>query len=65
MKLEVLVADDHAVGKPVMGLPVMSQGAALVLLAVLFTLLADDDRRPRLTMDGPDVGHEVVHGAAG
>lgn len=51
------MADDDPIGKPVVGLLVVDQGAILVLLA----MLARDGDRPRLPMDGLEIGSKLIH----
>lgn len=61
MILLSLMTDDDPIGEPIGGLLVLDQGATLVMLAIVLTLLACDGRRPRLPMDGLDIGNELIH----
>lgn len=61
MVLLLLMTDDNSIGEPIAGLLVLDQGATLVMLAIVFALLVSDGRRPRLPMDGLDIGNELIY----
>lgn len=61
MVLLYLMTDGDPIGEPIGGLLVLDQGATLVMLAIVFTLLVGDGRRSRLPMDCIDIGNELIH----
>ena len=50
-----LLADDDPIGKPAGGYLVLDHSAALIMLAIVFTLLACEGDGARLSMNGPDI----------
>ncbi len=55
------MTDDDPIGEPIGGLLVLDQGATLVILAIVLTLLMSDGCLPRLPMDGLDIGNKLIH----